>query len=88
MDVLEKVLRHPDPSIRREVLRQLTTLRPSGSGAKLVGLLGDPDEAVRLTAMKLLGSGHYQAAGATGAAVRHGGGVPGSLFAEARFFLP
>lgn len=62
VDVLEKALRHPDPSIRREVLRQLTTLRPSGSGAKLVGLLGDPDEAVRLTAMKLLGSGHYQAA--------------------------
>ncbi len=61
-DVLEKALRHPDPSVRREVMRQLALLRPSGNGAKLVGLLGDADETVRLTAMKLLSSGQYQAA--------------------------
>jgi HEAT repeat protein len=60
-DCLEKTLRHPDASVRREVLRQLALVRPSGNGAKLVGLLGDPDETVRLTAMKLLANGEYQA---------------------------
>ncbi|HET9963531.1 MAG TPA: HEAT repeat domain-containing protein [Nitrospiraceae bacterium] len=59
-DSLEKALRHPDAAVRREVLRQLSQLRPSGNGAKLVGLLADFDETVRLTAMKLLANGQYQ----------------------------
>jgi HEAT repeat protein len=58
---VEKALRHPEATVRREALRILATLRPSGSGVKLVGLLGDSDETVRLTAMKVLASGQYKA---------------------------
>jgi len=60
-DGVEKALRHPDAGVRREVLRLLASLRPSGNGVKLVGLLGDGDETVRLTAMKVLASGQYSA---------------------------
>jgi hypothetical protein len=58
-DAVEKVLRHPDAQVRKEALRLLGHLRPSGNGTKLVALLSDPDETVRLTAMKLLSSGQY-----------------------------
>ncbi len=61
-DSVEKALRHPEASVRREALRILSTLRPAGSGVKLVALLGDSDETVRLTAMKVLTSGQYTAA--------------------------
>ena len=60
-DPVEKVLRHPDAQVRKEALRLLAHLRPSGNGAKLVGLLNDPDETVRLTAMKVLSGGQYTA---------------------------
>lgn len=58
-DSVEKALRHPEATVRREALRILATLRPSGSGMKLVALLHDHDETVRLTAMKILASGQY-----------------------------
>jgi hypothetical protein len=60
-DSVEKIIRYPDPLIRREVIRTLSTLRPSGSGAKIVPLLNDHDEAVRLAALKPLLTGHYTA---------------------------
>ena len=60
-DHVEKTLRHPEATVRREALRLLATLRPSGTGTKLVALLGDGDETVRLTAMKVLASGQYAA---------------------------
>ena len=60
-DSVEKALRHPDAGVRREVLRLLALLRPSGNGTKLVGLLSDGDETVRLTAMKVLAGGQYSA---------------------------
>ena len=60
-DSVEKTLRHPDAQVRKDTLRLLGHLRPSGNGAKLVALLGDPDETVRLTAMKLLSGGQYTA---------------------------
>jgi HEAT repeat protein len=60
-DNVEKTLRHQDATVRREAIRILAMLRPSGNGAKLVGLLSDQDETVRLTAMKVLASGHYDA---------------------------
>ena len=60
-DCIEKTLRHPESTVRREALRILATLRPSGNGTKLVGLLSDSDETVRLTAMKVLSSGQYSA---------------------------
>lgn len=58
---VEKTLRHPESAVRREGLRVLAALRPSGNGTKLVGLLGDSDETVRLTAMKVLSTGQYSA---------------------------
>ena len=60
-DSVEKALRHPEASVRREALRILSTLRPSGNGVKLVALLSDSDETVRLTAMKVLTGGQYTA---------------------------
>lgn len=60
-DPVEKALRHQDAQVRKEALRILAHLRPSGNGGKLVGLLSDPDETVRLTAMKLLSGGQYTA---------------------------
>ncbi|HSN04116.1 MAG TPA: HEAT repeat domain-containing protein, partial [Nitrospira sp.] len=60
-DAVEKIIRYPDPLIRREVIRTLSVLRPSGSGAKIVPLVNDPDEAVRLAALKPLLTGHYTA---------------------------
>ncbi len=59
---VEKALRHPDATVRRDALRLLATLRSSGNGTRLVGLLGDTDETVRLTAMKVLAGGQFNAA--------------------------
>ena len=58
---MEKILRHPDPLIRREAIRTLAGLKPSGSAAKLVPLLNDQDEGVRLATLKPLLTGHYTA---------------------------
>jgi HEAT repeat protein len=58
---VEKILRYPDPLIRREVIRTLAGLRPSGSAAKLIPLLNDADEGVRLATLKPLLTGHYTA---------------------------
>ena len=60
-DSVEKILRYPDPLIRREVIRTLAGLKPSGSAAKLIPLLNDADEAVRLATLKPLLTGHYTA---------------------------
>ncbi|MGZ8382926.1 MAG: HEAT repeat domain-containing protein [Nitrospira sp.] len=60
-DAVEKALRHPEAAVRRDALRLLAMLRPSGNGSKLVALLGDGDETVRLTAMKVLASGQFSA---------------------------
>lgn len=56
---LEKIVRYPDPQIRKEVIRLLGHLRPNGSAVKVVGLVGDADETVRMAALKLLNDGHY-----------------------------
>jgi HEAT repeat protein len=61
-EAAEKTLRHPEAIVRRDALRLLATLRPSGNGVKLVALLSDGDETVRLTAMKILASGQFTAA--------------------------
>ena len=60
-DNVEKILRYPDPLIRREVIRTVAILRPSGSAAKLVPMLNDPDEGVRLATLKPLLTGNYTA---------------------------
>jgi HEAT repeat protein len=58
---VEKILRYPDPLIRREAIRTLAGLKPSGSANKLVPLLNDQDEGVRLATLKPLLTGHYTA---------------------------
>jgi HEAT repeat protein len=60
-DNVEKILRYPDPLIRREVIRTLATLRPSGTATKLIPLMNDPDEGVRLATLKSLLTGNYSA---------------------------
>lgn len=60
-DPVEKALRHPDAQVRKDALRLLGHLRSSGNGTKFVALLSDPDETVRLIAMKLLSGGQYTA---------------------------
>ncbi|WP_455377483.1 HEAT repeat domain-containing protein [Petrachloros mirabilis] len=60
-DNVEKIFRYPDPLIRREAIRTLAVLRPTGSAAKLIPLLNDPDEAVRLATLRPLLTGNYAA---------------------------
>jgi len=60
-DNLEKILRYPDPLIRRETIRTLAILRPSGTATKLIPLLNDPDEGVRFATLKSLLTGNYSA---------------------------
>ncbi len=60
-DNVEKLLRYPDPLIRREAIRTLAGLKPSGSAGKLIPLLNDADEGVRLATLKPLLNGHYTA---------------------------
>ena len=60
-DNVEKILRYPNPLIRREVIRTLATLRPSGAATKLIPMLNDPDEGVRIATLKSLLTGNYSA---------------------------
>lgn len=59
IDAIEKVIRYPDASVRREVLRAIGQLRPSGNANRIVALVTDEDELIRLNALKLLQSGAY-----------------------------
>ena len=56
---IERLVRYPDPSVRRDVVRALGQLRPSGNGTKLVSFMEDGEETVRIAALKLLMSGQY-----------------------------
>lgn len=60
-DSVEKILRYPDPLIRREVIRTLAVLKPSGTATKLIPLINDPDDNVRLATLKVLLTGAYSA---------------------------
>ena len=60
-DNVEKILRYPDPSIRRDTIRTLGILRPSGTATKLIPLMNDSDEGVRLATLKSLLTGNYSA---------------------------
>ena len=59
-DHIEKLIRHPDAQVRKDVVRAIGMLRPSGNCTKLLSILSDPDETVRFAALKLLASGQYQ----------------------------
>ena len=60
-DALEKLVRYPDIQVRKEVVRAIGILRPSGNGMKLISFLNDPEESVRFAALKLLMTGQYTA---------------------------
>jgi len=60
-DALEKLVRYPDIQVRKEVIRAIGILRPSGNGTKLISFLNDTEESVRFAALKLLMSGQYTA---------------------------
>jgi len=61
-DPVEKLVRYPDPLVRKEVVRALAQFRPSGNGTKLVSFMDDGEESVRIAALKLLMSGQYTVA--------------------------
>jgi hypothetical protein len=61
VDSIDKLVRYPDPQVRKEVIRAMSVFRPNGNGAKLVTFAADADESVRVTAFKLLMSGQYTA---------------------------
>lgn len=58
-DAIEKLVRYPDASVRREVLRAVVHLRPSGNANRLVTFVNDDDEMIRLNVLKLLSQGQY-----------------------------
>jgi hypothetical protein len=60
-EAVDKLVRHPDTQVRKDAVRALGLLRPSGNGTKLVAFTTDADESVRLAALKLLMSGKYTA---------------------------
>jgi hypothetical protein len=61
VDAIERIIRYPDPAVRKEVLRILGTLRPKGNGTKFIGMLSDPEDSVRHAALRLLTTGNYTA---------------------------
>ena len=61
LDSIEKLVLYPDVQVRKEVIRAIGILRPTGNGTKLVTLANDAEESVRLAALKLLLRGHYTA---------------------------
>lgn len=60
-DPVEKLIRYPDPQVRKEVVRALGLFRPGGNAQKFVSFMEDGEESVRIAALKLLMSGQYQA---------------------------
>ena len=58
---LEKLVQHPDGQIRKEAVRVLGALSPSGNANKLIAFLNDSEESVRLAALKVLTTGKYTA---------------------------
>lgn len=60
-EAVDKLVRYPDTQVRKDAVRTLGLLRPSGNGIKLVAFMTDADESVRMAALKLLMSGKYTA---------------------------
>ena len=60
LESIEKLVRYPDVQVRKDVVRAIGILRPSGNGIKLVSFVNDTEESVRLAALKLLMSSQYK----------------------------
>jgi len=61
VDSIEKLARHPDVQIRKEVVRAIGIYKPNGNGMKLISFVTDTEESVRFAALKLLTTGQYTA---------------------------
>ncbi|WP_447980664.1 HEAT repeat domain-containing protein [Candidatus Nitrospira bockiana] len=59
---LEPLVRHPDTRVRKEVLRTMKAVSPSGKVDPFVAFLNDPEESVRLSALKIVSAGEYKTA--------------------------
>jgi len=60
-DAVEKLVRYPDPQVRKEAIRVFGHLKPNGNGARLILCLSDSADSVRIAALKLLATGQYTA---------------------------
>jgi len=56
---VEPLAAHPDARVRREAIKTLDLLGAPGKGNPIVGVLIDPDEGIRLSALNLLKTGKY-----------------------------
>jgi HEAT repeat protein len=60
--VIERIAalaKHKDSQVRKEAVRAVGALRPSGHGGPLLAFLNDPEGSIRMYALKLLTNGHY-----------------------------
>lgn len=57
---VEKLIRHPNAQVRKAAVHAIGVLRPSGDGTKLLSLLEDQEESIRIAALKLLMTGRYR----------------------------
>ncbi|MGH7233486.1 MAG: HEAT repeat domain-containing protein, partial [Nitrospiraceae bacterium] len=58
---LEPLIAHQDMRVRKEVLRTLRILCPSGAADRFITFLNDQEESIRLLAVKILTTGQYTA---------------------------
>lgn len=58
---LESVGKHEDVRVRKEVVRTLRAIRPSGNAECFTSFLSDREESIRLLVLKTLLTGHYTA---------------------------
>ncbi len=59
--VLSMLAHHADRSVRKEALASIARLHQKGDGAPLLAFVRDPEEEVRLHALRLLASGRFAA---------------------------
>lgn len=58
---LEPIRTHEDARVRKEILRTLRIISPSGNGDFFISFLNDTDESIRQLALKVLLTGTYTA---------------------------
>lgn len=58
-DHITPLAKHKDSQVRKEAVRAVGVLRPTGDGRPLLTFLNDPEGSIRMYALKLLTSGHY-----------------------------
>ena len=58
---LEPIRTHEDPRVRKEIIRTLRAISPSGKGDYFIPFLNDAEESIRQLALKVLLTGTYTA---------------------------